>query len=125
MNYLGGVFALVIVGVLGISYYSFIFARNVEGVVVGVERVTEGTTIVGTGAAIPTNQLYSFAVAIREKSGEIVTASSEDRQWAVVEKGKCARAKFFPYPPWNFEKSGTYFGARLLHLMDCENSISK
>lgn len=102
-----------------IHYYSYLFARNVKGKVVGIDRVTQATTIIG-GSPIPANQLFSFAIAIREDNGEIVTSSSEDRQWAVVEKGQCAEARYFPYPPWILEKSGTYFGARLLKLYTCD-----
>jgi hypothetical protein len=108
--------------VVAVAYYPYVFSRSVEGEVVDVQRVTAPTTIVATDAGqnrLPPSQLYSFAVAIRDSSGEIVTASTEDRQWAVVQKGQCAKAKFFPYPPWHLEKSGTYFGARLIHLKDC------
>jgi hypothetical protein len=65
--------------------------------------------------------MFSFAIAIRDQKGTIHTASAEDRQWAVVEKGQCVEAKFFPYPPWNLDKSGTFFGARLLKLYDCKS----
>ena len=104
-----------------VQYYSFIFAREVVGEVVGIDRVTQPNTVIGMTTPIPSAQVFSFAVAIREPQGEIVTASSEDRQWAVVEKGQCAEARFFPYPPLEFEKSGTYFGARLMKLYDCPN----
>ena len=103
-----------------IAYYPYVFAKHLEGVVVGVERVTQPTAIIGSGRSIPPEQLYSFAVAIRDdKTSEIFTASSEDRQWAVVVKGQCAEAKFFPYAPWDLDKAGTYSGARLLRLYDC------
>lgn len=101
------------------NFYSYIFARKVEGEIVGVDRVSAPVAVMGTGAPIPNQQLFSFAVAIRENSGEIVTASSEDRQWAVASAGKCAIARFYPYPPWQLDKAGTYFGARLLRLSEC------
>jgi hypothetical protein len=113
---------LLLVGLSFVTYhyYSFIFARHVKGEVVGIDRVTQPNTIIGSGGQIPASQVFSFAIAVRDSSGEIVTASSEDRQWAVVEKGQCAEAKYFPYPFWQLDKSGTYFGARLLKLYDCE-----
>jgi uncharacterized radical SAM superfamily Fe-S cluster-containing enzyme len=115
------VILLVAAGVSCVAFYSYVFARNVEGEVVDVQRVTQPTAIINTSenSAMPAAQLYSFAVAIKDKSGEIVTASTEDRQWAVVQKGQCAKATFFPYPPWKLDKAGTYFGARLLHLREC------
>jgi hypothetical protein len=103
-----------------VKYYSYVFARTVVGKVVDVENVLQPTTIIQgvEGQKLP-NQIFSFAIGILDDKGEIVTASSEDRQWAVVKKGQCAEAKFFPYPPWALSKAGTYFGARLLKLNDC------
>ena len=110
---------LISLGILSIRYYSFVFARHVSGELIGIDRVTQPSTVIGGSGALPSSQIFSFAVAVRTRTQEIVTASSEDRQWAVVEKGQCVEAKFFPYPPWQFEKSGTYFGARLLKIYDC------
>jgi hypothetical protein len=87
-----------------------------------IDRVTQPSAVFNGVNQTPAAQMYSFAVAIREKKGDIMTSSSEDRQWAVVEKGKCVEAKFFPYPFWQLDKSGTYFGARLLRLYDCPQS---
>lgn len=97
--------------------FSYVFARNVTGEVVSIQNPNQSSMFSGQ----PTNaQLFSIAVAIRDRdSGEIVTSSSEDRQWAVAKPGQCAKAKFLRYPPWKFDKAGTFFGARLLELYDC------
>ena len=117
---LGGLFLLVILATfISMRYYSFVFARTVTGKIAGIDRVTQTNTIIGTTTQIPPSQIFSFAIAVKELEGNIVTASSEDRQWAVAEKGQCVQAKFFPYPPWQLDKSGTYYGARLLKLSDC------
>ena len=100
------------------KYYSYIFAKTVTGEVVSVERVTEAAALINVDRVDPT-QLYSYAVAIRDGANEIVTASGIDRQWAIVQKGQCAEAKFYPYPPWNLDKGGTYYNARLMRLFDC------
>ena len=72
------------------------------------------------GSGTPPAEIFSYAVAIKDsKTGEIFTASSEDRRWAVVHKDQCVEAKFLPYPPWNLSRSGAYFGARLIRLFDC------
>ena len=113
-----------------VRFYSFVFAKTIHGEIVRVERVSQGDTIVAnysnaTGSnatnrgSIPASLVFSFAVAIRNASGEIHTSSSEDRQWAVAQAGQCAEARFFRYPPWDLEKGGTYFGARLIRLQDC------
>ena len=101
-----------------IKYYSYVFAKGVTGEIIAVERITDNTAII-TGRTVDASQLFSYAVAIRGKNGEIYTASSEDRQWAVAQKGQCAEAKYFPYPPWDFDKAGTFYGARLVRLFDC------
>lgn len=117
------VFALLIfAGTLFVKYYSVIFSRRVKGVVQKVERVDMNVALLQSARSGNINpQVFSFAVAIKEDSGEIVTASAEDRQWAVVQAGQCAEAVYYPYPPWNFEKANTYFGARLEKLSECEH----
>jgi hypothetical protein len=105
-------------GFIFVKYYSYIFSEKIEGVVERVERVQLNVSLMSDTTMINPS-LYSFAVGIKTKSGEIKTSSAEDRQWAVVEKGKCAEARFYPYPPWNFDKSGTYFNARLIKYFDC------
>lgn len=102
------------------NYWPYIFSRKVEGVVSDVQRIETPVALIGGSTSTNTKDLFSFAVAIREKSGEIVTASSEDRQWAVVKAGFCAEARYYPYPPWDLSKSGTYFNARLVKLYACD-----
>ena len=77
---------LSLVAALIINFYSYIFSRTVTGEVFAVERVTQPTTVIGNPGQMSEAQLYSFAVAIKDKNGEIITASTEDRQWAVVQK---------------------------------------
>ncbi len=120
------IFILLIVVVTGFiftNYYSYIFSRRVKGVIERVERVDLNVSLMqndgGNNRINP--QLYSFAVAIKEPNGEIVTASSEDRQWAVVKEGQCAEAVYYPYPPWSLDKANTYHGARLEKLTDCQS----
>lgn len=120
-------FTLIIVAVAGyifVNYYSYIFAKDIVGVIENVEKPVNPVTVVDTGSGNGANAMermyFSYAVAIKDtKTGEIYTSSSEDRQWAVADKGKCVEARFYPNAPWNFEKSGTYFGARLLRMYDC------
>jgi hypothetical protein len=113
--------SLVVIGYVFFSYYPYIFAKTVIGEVTNVERVSTPLALFTQNAVPPTQQIFSFAVAVKdEKTGEIITASAEDRQWAAVQKGYCAKVKFFPYPPWKLDKAGTYYGARLLHLYECK-----
>ncbi|HEX4926169.1 MAG TPA: hypothetical protein VFV50_18895 [Bdellovibrionales bacterium] len=112
------ILVLISSGYVLINYYSFVFARTVTGEIVAVEKITDNTAIL-SGRQVDPSQLFSYAVAIKGLDGEIVTASSEDRQWAVAQKGQCAEAKFYPYPPWDLDKAGTYHNARLRRLFDC------
>ncbi len=101
------------------NYWRYIFAKTVDGEIIGVERVTEPTTVIA-GTMTPI-MMYSFAIAVREDgTGKIFTASTEDRKWAIAKKGYCARVILYPYPPWQLGKSGEYHGARLEELRDCK-----
>lgn len=109
---------------ISISFYPYIFAKTIVGQITAVERVSTPMAVLTQNSEQPPSQIFSFAVAIRDEvTAEIFTASSEDRQWAAVEKGFCAKVKFFPYPPWQLNKSGTYYGARLLKLYDCKTKL--
>ncbi len=115
-----------VVGFTVIKFYSYIFAQTIDGQVHEIERVTQPMMIVGSQVQTADNNLlYSYTVSIRDQKGVIHTATSTDRQWAVVRKGICVEAKIFPYPFWNLDKSGTYFNARLLLQKDCGPHFQK
>jgi hypothetical protein len=103
-----------------LANYSYVFSKNIKGEVIEVERMTQPSAIIG-GGQMTSEQLFSFAVMVRTFDGKIFSASSEDRQWAVAKKGYCVESKFFPYPPWNFEKADTFFNARLVRVFDCKS----
>lgn len=113
-------------GMMFVKYYRYIFAKDIKGVVINIEKTTPPMAIIGdsdrANQQLTGRQFYSYAVAIQVTDGEIMTASTEDHQWAVVEKGTCVVAKFYPYPPWDFDKSGTYYDARLLRMYDCSTA---
>ena len=59
--------------------------------------------------------VFIFILAVEiETDEEIFTFSTEDRQWATVKVSQRVKAKIFKYPWWDFDKSGTYYGGRLL-----------
>ncbi len=104
-----------------LANYSVIFSKTVIGEVTAVEKVELPVALMTARRDNDiSSKVFSFAIGIKDrKTGEIYTASSEDRQWAVVQKGQCAEAQFLPYPPWEFTKKDTYFGARLVKLSEC------
>lgn len=105
-----------------VQFWPYIFAKDIEGQVVRVERLVDPLAVaVMNGKDGPSTKMFSFAVAVKDqKTGEIFTGSTEDRQWAAVEgEGFCGVARFFPYAPWQFDKAGTYYGVRLLKLWSC------
>ncbi len=116
--------ALILIGIIVsvVMNYEFVFRKTVVGQITGIDRVSQPTAILGSGAATP-EVLFSFAVAIKDKNGEFFTASTEDRQWAVVKQGDCAEVIFYPYPPWNLAKADTYFNARLKKLLNCKDVL--
>ena len=111
---------VILAGVITVQYYTYLFAKEVTGEILKVERVNQQEMVITSGAAVPASQLFSFAVSIKDGAGEIHTASTEDRQWAVAQPGQCVEAKYFPYPPWNLDKTGTYHSARLIRLFECK-----
>jgi len=125
-----GLLALVVILAVGFVYgYPYIFSRVIIGEITGAQHLLENTAIISSAsprAQVP-SKIFSFAIAVRDhKTSEIVTGSSEDRQWAAVKEGQCARAEFFPYPPWQLDRAGTYHSVRLLNLYDnCELAIKK
>lgn len=114
---------LVLLGLVGwafIANYSVIFAKTVIGELTAVERVEMPMALISRANTEINSKVFSFAVGIKDiNTGEIATASSEDRQWAVAEKGQCVEAVFLPYPPWQLTKRNTFFGARLVRLFEC------
>lgn len=126
-SFIGYLVAVLVVGGLMwslVRFYPFIFSKHVVGKIERVERVEINVALmqnVGDSSATDrlSPELYSFAVAIKTDTGEIFTSSAQDRQWAVAQPGQCVEAKFYPYPFWNLDKSGTYFNARMLSLKEC------
>lgn len=103
-----------------LANYSVIFSRTIVGEITGVERIELPVALMAQVGADVSGKMFSFAIGIKDpETGEIHTASSEDRQWAVAQKGQCAEAVYLPYPPWDLSKKGTYFGARLIRLFEC------
>lgn len=117
---LSTVLILLAIGYSLINYWPYIFAKTVTGKVLRVERVTEVTALINMPQAVDPAQMYSFAVSIRDDRGEIWTSSGDDRKWAVVQAEQCVEARFYPYPPWELGKSGTYNNARLIRIFDCK-----
>ncbi|WP_413584321.1 hypothetical protein [Bdellovibrio sp. HCB274] len=115
-------FLVIIGGLLWIvlANYSVIFSKTVIGEVINVERVELPVALIARSGGELNEKVFSFAISIKDTTtNEIFAATSEDRQWAIVQKGQCAEAVYLPYPPWELKKRGTYFGARLVRLSEC------
>lgn len=124
MNKMKSAFRLLIVflilagaGSFVIAKWSWVFAKKVKGEIVGVERVTQPTAILSARATEA--QIHSYSVLIKGEDGKLYTASSEDRQWQVAKPGYCVEALLYVYPPWDLDRAGTYFNARLVELSEC------
>lgn len=117
------IFALLVgIATLYLIFFPYIHKREVIGPVSGVKSSLESTTLI-TSSKDPSDKIFSAAVAVKDiKTGEIVTGSTEDRQWGVIKEGQCVKALFFPYPPWNLQKAGTYNNARVISVYEkCED----
>lgn len=102
-----------------VAYYPWVFSKRVRGQILDVQRVTNPTAVIG-GSRLTDAQIHSYSILIQdEKDGRLYTASSEDRQWQVASKGYCVEALLYRYPPWDLEKAGTFFNARIVDLRVC------
>lgn len=124
--------ALISIAIIAIFWFfvanwSFVFKQKVTGEIVASERVAGPVTFITDASSKINPQVFSFSVAIKDqKTGEIHMASSEDRQWAAVEKGNCVVAAFFPYPPWRIiDKGMTNKNARLLRNFTSCDQVPK
>ena len=113
---IGGGVALVAIN------YSWVFSKRVTGQVVDVERVTDPTAVFGSRAT--EQQMYSYSVLIQGDDGVLYTSSSEDRQWQVVKKGYCIEALLYRYPPWELDRAGTFYNARVKKVNVCPGQTS-
>jgi hypothetical protein len=117
------VLVLIAIGYGFFVFYPYIFAKVVVGKILKVERVQISIAMMQNNPVTKNDklnsQLFSFAVSIQTPDGVVHTASAEDRQWAAVTEGLCVTAKFLPYPPWQLDRSGTYYGARLIESHIC------
>lgn len=119
---------LVAAGYFVVSNYSWVFATTLEGQILAVEKVGQVQVAIIDNKNV--GSLFSYAVKLLIKredgSEEIITGSSEDRQWSVAQIGECVKARFQPYPPWNLEKAGTFFNVRLMSFVrPCSGNFAK
>lgn len=97
--------------------WSWVFAKHIHGEIIDVQRVTNPTAIMGK---VSDQQIHSYAILIQnDDDKKLYTARSDDQQWQVARRGYCVDALLYVYPPWNLEKSGTYFGARMNQMILC------
>ena len=115
IKYLISILILITIIAVFMFNWGFIFKKRVIGEVFAVEKVTDAVLLATGAGPSSTDKVYSFSIGIKDKdTGEIYMASTEDRQWAAVQKGNCVVAAYFPYPPWQISKGNTYHNARLL-----------
>lgn len=108
---------LVVSGYVFYNYYYWIFSKTVKGKILDVQRVTNPTAIINS--TVTEAQIHSYSVLIEGEDGKLYTASSEDRQWQVAGKGFCVTVKLYRYPPWDLNKGGTFFNARIEEMSRC------
>lgn len=113
-----GMAIAVIVTVFVFTNYSWVFSKRIHGKILNVKRVTDPTAILSS--KVTAEQLHSYSVLIQGDDKKLYTASSEDRQWEVATAGYCVEALLYRYPPWDLDRAGTFFNARLMELSVCD-----
>ena len=116
------IIAFIIIGIVlsigGGGCYSMMTAKNFTGKVDSNQPIGSGN--VGWFANRDVREVaFSRAVSIELNSGEFVTFSTVDRQFATVKEGDCITIRVLKYAPWNFEKAGTYYKGRLKRKFRC------
>jgi len=121
---------LIIIAIVGIlaaivlpsfNIYGFMYSEEYTGELQSVNSaIPNGGAVMMSGV---NSAIFSSAVMVKLKeSGELLTFSTEDRQWATLvgeeHKGKCVTFRVFPYAPWNLSNAGTYHNGRLLSVKD-------
>jgi hypothetical protein len=113
---------IVVIVLIGFSVFvgscggcqQMLFRKNCLGKVTGISNLNgQVPTVLGKGGNVFSSAAFSFAVEM-DIGNEIINFSSEDRQFATIEKGDSLSVAIFKYPPWEFDKAGTYHGGRLL-----------
>lgn len=109
---------LFLIGVLAfvVFNYSWLFSKTVRGQILDLERISTPSA-----PNVPGTETQSYAILLQDKDGFMYTFSAEDRQWQVAKKGYCVMATLYRYPPWNLEKSGTFYNAQLKQIYKCPN----
>jgi prepilin-type N-terminal cleavage/methylation domain-containing protein len=108
---------VVIVGIIGsliyTAGYKFFSRKEFIGKVTACSNMSM-SVVAGrsAGGGLPSGT-FSFAVDL-DIGNEVVTFSSEDRQFANVVKGDSVEVAVFRYAPWQWDKAGTYCNGRLL-----------
>lgn len=92
--------------------YKYSTSETISAKVSEINTVNPGVVLNNIG--------FSSAILLQSFDGKIISTSSEDRQWMIVKQGQCVKAKLFKYAPWNFEKAGTFYGARLIQIINCQ-----
>lgn len=110
-----------ILAAIGLGSDGYFNSKDVAGHLESVTPATPSGSIVSVGTGAP---VFQANVAIKQDNGMYIYFSTEDRQWASFEgdkaKGKCVKAKIYPYAPWQFSKAGIYHRGRLLSVNDCK-----
>lgn len=116
-----GAFVILLASGLFIQHYSWLFAKRIRGQVIEIESsaVPSTQTTNGSSETAPTTV---FTVLIEASDGKMYTSTTTDEQWKVVRKGYCAQVLLYRYPPWDLERAGTFFNARLRQLYRCDEA---
>lgn len=116
-----GALVILLASGLFIQHYSWIFAKNIRGEVIEIESSAIPSTPPANGSS-ETASTTVFTVLIEASDGKMYTSTTTDEQWKVVRKGYCVQVLLYRYPPWDLERAGTFFNARLRQLYRCDEA---
>jgi hypothetical protein len=105
------VFFFILINICGGYGRKIFFRKDCSGRVTRINHFNSQPSV--SGVAVSPSTMFSSSVEI-SSGDEFVNFSSEDRQFGTIGIGDSVRVAVFKYPPWDFEKVGTYYGGRLL-----------
>jgi prepilin-type N-terminal cleavage/methylation domain-containing protein len=109
--------AIFIIGILvtiifssgGGTIYKLVSKQTYTGTIDTIQNLTPSMALQSRDQSLT----YSFAIDLSTPT-EIISFSSEDRQFGIIKPKDSVTVAVFKYAPWHFSKAGTLYGGRLL-----------
>jgi type II secretory pathway component PulJ len=104
------ILAITAIILLFLGIYKLVSRSDYTGTVENIQNLTQTMPNMSN-----TGPQFSFSIRLNTGT-EIITFSSEDRQFGIIKQGDKIQVATFKYAPWNIGKAGTLYGGRVLKI---------